>query len=74
MLDTDDKDLVPVLQSLAVGKKRVLKKNSPGKEVGREDLFEVNLGFTDKAYKVHINSIQAKISVRFLPYSLLRSI
>ncbi|KAF9053924.1 Cullin-4B [Hymenopellis radicata] len=58
----DDKDLIPVLQSLTVGKKRVLKKNSPGKEVNKGDLFEVNLGFTDKAYKVHINSIQAKIS------------
>ncbi|TRM66353.1 Cullin [Schizophyllum amplum] len=58
----DDGDLRRTLQSLACGKKRVLTKSPPGKNVNDGDIFRVNAEFTDSAYKIHINSIQAKVS------------
>jgi cullin 4 len=51
------------LQSLALGKKRVLKKQPAGKEVNDDDEFIFNADFTDPAYRVHINSIQVKETV-----------
>ncbi|KAF7339993.1 CULLIN-2 domain-containing protein [Mycena venus] len=50
------------LQSLACGKKKVLLKDPPGRDVNDGDLFRFNEGFTDPRAKVHINSIQAKVS------------
>lgn len=52
------------LQSLACGKKRVLRKEPVGKDVNKTDVFHFNAEFTDERYQVHINSIQAKETVR----------
>jgi cullin-4 len=51
------------LQSLACGKKRVLKKSPVGREVEEDDVFRFNADFTDPRPKVHINSIQVKETV-----------
>ncbi|KAI0665335.1 hypothetical protein C8Q78DRAFT_1065044 [Trametes maxima] len=55
-----DGELGRTLQSLACGKKRVLKKEPAGKEVNVTDVFRFNGDFTDARFQVHINSIQAK--------------
>ncbi|KAI0358895.1 Cullin-4B [Trametes cingulata] len=56
----EDGELQRTLQSLACGKKRVLRKQPPGKDVNATDVFHFNAEFTDPRYQVHINSIQAK--------------
>ncbi|KAI1789168.1 Cullin-4B [Ganoderma leucocontextum] len=56
----DDAELQRTLQSLACGKKRVLKKDSGGKDVKATDKFLFNVDFTDPRRVVHINSIQSK--------------
>lgn len=58
----DDAELRRTLQSLACGKKKVLKKIPPGKDVNDTDVFRFNADFDDPHAKVHINSIQAKVS------------
>jgi len=60
---TEDTELRRTLQSLACGKKKVLKKIPPGKDVNDTDVFRFNADFDDPRAKVHINSIQAKVSV-----------
>lgn len=66
----DDDDLRRTLQSLACGKKKVLKKIPAGRDVDDGDAFRFNPDFEDPRPKVHINSIQAKVSVRsMLPHS-----
>jgi hypothetical protein len=62
-----------VLQSLACAKKKVLKKLPAGKDVHDDDVFKFNAEFDDPRPKVHINSIQVKVSVlgSFLSYGLL---
>ena len=60
----DDAELQRTLQSLACGKKRVLKKNPVGKDVNVTDKFKFNAEFTDPRRVVHINSIQTKETVR----------
>jgi cullin-4 len=68
VVDVDDGELRRTLQSLACGKKKVLKKNPPGRDVGDGDVFRYNPDFEDPRAKVHINSIQAKVTVRlFFP-------
>ncbi len=62
--DSDDAELRLTLQSLACGKKKVLLKIPPGKDVNDGDKFRFNVAFTDPRQKIHINSIQAKVSVR----------
>jgi cullin-4 len=61
-----------VLQSLACAKKKVLKKLPAGKDVHDDDVFKFNAEFDDPRPKVHINSIQVKVSVlaSFLSYGL----
>jgi cullin-4 len=66
----DDAELRRTLQSLACGKKKVLKKVPPGREVDDGDLFRFNEEFEDPRAKVHINSIQAKVSVRLFSFSV----
>ncbi|KAJ7071490.1 Cullin-4B [Mycena amicta] len=58
----EDELLRVTLQSLACGKKRVLRKEPLGRDVNDGDIFHFNDGFTDPSIKVHINSIQAKVS------------
>ncbi|KAJ7102296.1 Cullin family-domain-containing protein [Mycena belliarum] len=50
------------LQSLACGKKKVLLKKPTGRDVEDGDVFRFNDGFVDPRAKVHINSIQAKVT------------
>ncbi|KAF9258067.1 Cullin-domain-containing protein, partial [Marasmius fiardii PR-910] len=59
-----DDELRRTLQSLACGKKRVLKNVLMGAEVKDEDVFLFNNDFVDAWSKIHINSIQAKVSVK----------
>ncbi|TFK28425.1 Cullin-4B [Coprinopsis marcescibilis] len=59
----EDDDLKRTLQSLACGKKKVLKKIPVGRDVEDSDVFRFNADFTDTLYRVHINTIQAKVSV-----------
>lgn len=66
----DDAELRRTLQSLACGKKKVLKKIPPGKDVNDDDVFKFNESFDDLRAKVHINSIQAKVSVCSLTFLL----
>ncbi|KAF8637776.1 hypothetical protein AX17_002585 [Amanita inopinata Kibby_2008] len=58
----DDAELRRTLQSLACGKKKVLKKVPPGRDVDDGDVFRFNADFEDPRAKVHINSIQAKVT------------
>ncbi|KAF8527847.1 Cullin-4B [Hysterangium stoloniferum] len=58
-----DEDLRRTLQSLACGKKRILKKLPPGKDVNDTDNFQYNEDFVDPNRKIHINSIQQKESI-----------
>ncbi|KAJ7456611.1 Cullin family-domain-containing protein [Mycena latifolia] len=50
------------LQSLACGKKKVLLKIPAGRDIDDGDSFRFNEGFVDPRAKVHINSIQAKVT------------
>ncbi|KAJ3571858.1 hypothetical protein NP233_g3479 [Leucocoprinus birnbaumii] len=59
---SNDGELRRTLQSLACGKKKVLKKIPPGRDVNDDDVFRFNADFTDPRPKIHINSIQAKVS------------
>ncbi|KAK7047188.1 hypothetical protein VNI00_006854 [Paramarasmius palmivorus] len=61
-IQLDDDDLRRTLQSLACGKKRVLTKQPAGPDVNDKDIFRFNTGFKDAKTKVHINSIQAKVT------------
>ena len=54
------------MQSLACAKKKVLKKLPAGKDVNDADVFKFNADFEDPRPKVHINSIQVKVSVMLL--------
>ncbi|KLO17574.1 Cullin-domain-containing protein [Schizopora paradoxa] len=59
----NDEELKRTLQSLACGKKKVLKKKPVGKDVNDTDEFIYNADFTDPRQKVHINSIQVKETI-----------
>ena len=70
----DDAELRRVLQSLACAKKKVLKKLPPGRDVHDADIFKFNADFDDPRPKVHINSIQVKVSVHpFLIFPCFKS-
>ncbi|KAN0123228.1 Cullin-4B [Russula decolorans] len=56
----EDAALRCTLQSLACGKKKVLKKRPSGRDVNDDDIFIFNDAFEDPRAKVHINSIQVK--------------
>jgi cullin-4 len=56
-------ELQRTLQSLACGKKKVLKKIPAGRDVNNTDVFRFNAEFTDPRPKFHINSIQVKETV-----------
>jgi len=64
---SEDAVLRCTLQSLACGKKKVLKKCPAGKDVSDEDVFVFNAAFEDSRAKVHINSIQVKETVKSPP-------
>jgi hypothetical protein len=60
----EDGELRRTLQSLALGKKRVLRKRTKGKDVLDSDVFEYAADFSDANPRVHIASIQAQETVR----------
>ena len=60
----DDEELKRTLQSLALGRKRVLIKQPMSKDIGENDEFFFNAKFEDKARKVRINTIQVQETVR----------
>lgn len=58
-----DGELRRTLQSIACGKARVLTKIPRSKEVGDNDKFQFNREFTNKLFRIKINSIQMKETV-----------
>jgi cullin 4 len=63
---TDPKDLIPTLQSLAMGKAKLLVKRPHGKEVQPGDEFLLNVKFEDRRRKFHVNAIQQQETVSSL--------
>ena len=70
---TENDELRRTLQSLACANKKVLRKRPAGKDVNNSDIFYFNDDFTDPKTRVHINSIQAKETVRRLLPIQIRS-
>jgi len=60
----EDSELRRTLQSLACGKARVLLKSPKGKEVEDGDTFTFNGEFKHKLFRIKINQIQMKETVR----------
>lgn len=60
-----DGELRRTLQSLACGKARVITKIPRGREVDDKDKFQFNNEFTNKLFRIKINQIQMKETVRF---------
>lgn len=60
--EISDEELRRVLQSLACGKigTRILIKDPKGRDVNEADRFSVDLGFTNKQFRIKINTIQMK--------------
>ncbi|PNH08922.1 Cullin-4 [Tetrabaena socialis] len=56
----EEKELKRTLQSLACGKVRVLTKEPKGREVADSDSFSFYSGFSEKLFRIKINSIQMK--------------
>ena len=49
----------------------MLRKIPVGRDVNDGDVFRFNADFEDPRSKVHISSIQAKISVRSVPFRII---
>jgi cullin-4 len=60
----DLEDLKRTVQSLALGKKRVLMKRPAGKDIDDDDEVFFNKNFEDKNHNVRINTIQVQETVR----------
>ena len=56
----EDGECRRTLQSLACGKHRVLTKTPKGRDVADTDVFTVNAAFTERLFRVKINSIQLR--------------
>jgi cullin 4 len=59
-----DGELRRTLQSLACGKARVLQKVPKGREVENSDRFSFHGEFTNKLFRIKINQIQLKETVK----------
>ncbi|KAM7255883.1 hypothetical protein ACFE04_011624 [Oxalis oulophora] len=59
----EDKELKRTLQSLACAKVRVLQKMPKGRDVGDNDEFIFNDGFTAPLYRIKVNAIQMRETV-----------
>lgn len=68
----EESDLMRTLQSLACGKARVLLKTPKGKDVEKGDKFMFNSQFKNKLYRIKINQIQLKETVRHCFFGLSR--
>ena len=60
MTGADDGECRRALQSFACVKTRVLTKTPKGREIEDDDVFTVNGSFTEKLFRVKVNSIQMK--------------
>uniref|UniRef100_A0A8C9Z5X9 Cullin 4A n=1 Tax=Sander lucioperca TaxID=283035 RepID=A0A8C9Z5X9_SANLU len=67
----EEGELKRTLQSLACGKARVLNKNPRGKDVEDGDRFNFNNDFKHKLFRIKINQIQMKETVKILAYTFL---
>lgn len=56
----EDKELRRTLQSLACGKVRVLTKEPRGRDVNSGDTFRFNESFTERRFRLAVNTIQLK--------------
>lgn len=65
---TEEGELKRTLQSLACGKARVLNKNPRGKDVEDGDRFNFNNDFKHKLFRIKINQIQMKETVKSLAH------
>ncbi|KAF7731994.1 hypothetical protein EC973_007099 [Apophysomyces ossiformis] len=59
----DEKELKRVLQSLACGQYKIIKKSSAGAEIKSSDEFTYNAEFTASPYRIKINTIQQEQTV-----------
>lgn len=57
-------ELDRTLQSLACGRLRVILKTPRGKDIGSSDVFKFNADFNDKLYRIRINQVLLKETVR----------
>ena len=62
----EENELKRVLQSLACGKVPILTKNTKGIEIHQDDIFSFNKEFKHKLYRIRINQVQLKETVRLL--------
>ena len=62
-LTLDESDLRRILQSLACGDRRVLKKSPVGKDVNDSDRFVANRDFTYPRTRVHVPNIAQEETV-----------
>ena len=69
----EDSELRRTLQSLACGKARVLTKIPKGRDVLDDDRFAYNCDFKNKLFRIKINQIQLKETVRHLWYGLTQT-
>lgn len=67
-----DGELKRTLQSLACGKARVLHKSPKGKDVEDGDKFEFNSEFANKLFRVKINQIQMKETVKLIATFIIK--
>jgi len=63
-LYVEARELARTLQSLACGKVRVLTKHPKGRDIADSDEFSFNEEFDDKLFRIRINAIQLKETVR----------
>ena len=56
----EDGECRRTLQSLACGKHRVLTKTPKGRDVADTDVFTVNAAFTERLFRIKVNSIQLR--------------
>lgn len=68
LLCVEDSELRRTLQSLACGKARVLTKLPKSKDVEDGDKFSCNDDFKHKLFRIKINQIQMKETVKSFPH------
>lgn len=59
-VELDPKELKRNLQALACGKSKILVKDPEGKEVEDTDSFDFNASFSDKQYRIKVNTVQLR--------------
>lgn len=65
LLKLESNELKRVLQSLSLGKVKILNKSSKIQQILEDDIFSVNTDFKQKLFRIKINSIQLAETVYF---------